>query len=137
MKVLGILTILHIIYYIAIWDNVFSILQALLTINSLYGFLSPLLSSILSNSISGSNVFSILQALLTINSLYGFLSPLLSSILSNSISGSSSSLIVSLLIKLPNSTFMYIKSVCQGIKQFPSLLPFLQSFILLTFPPNF
>ena len=41
-----------------------------------------------------------------------------SSILSNSMSGSISSFIVSLLIKLPNSTFLYIYSICLGVKQF-------------------
>ena len=73
----------------------------------------------------------ILPALLTFNSFYGFSSPLLSSILSNSASASNSSFIVFLLIKLPNSTFLYTKFVCWGVKQSLCLKLF------LLFPPEF
>ena len=77
------------------------------------------------------NVLSNLPAFLTNNSLYGFSSLLLSSILFNSMSASSSSFIAFLLIKLPNSTFLYTKFVCWGVKQSPCLKLF------LLFPPGF
>ena len=76
-------------------------------------------------------VFSTLIALLTISSLYGFSSLLSSSILSNSTSESISPLIVSLLIKLPSSTFLYINIyfVCLGDQHLTFLV-----ILLLTFP---